>query len=86
MRNGQVNSISEVDFSGLGMPCIAVYNSPEDFPGRSVARVFDLDKPTDTVIVRDNPIEIAADIRRYTGMAFIPRMQEDVPSLIGVWM
>jgi hypothetical protein len=86
MQNKRVNSISEVDFSGPGMPCIAVYKNPEDFPGQSVARIYDLDKPTDTIIVRDNPVEIAEDIRTHTGMVFIPRRKEDVPSLIGVWI
>lgn len=86
MQNRQVNSVREIDFSGLHAPCIAVYRNPEDFPGKSVARVYDMDRPTDTVIVRENPIEIAVDILKYTGMRFIPRTEEDVPSLIGVWI
>ncbi len=85
-KNKIAGSVREIDFSGLHAPCIAVYRNPEDFPGKSVARVYDMDRPTDVVIVRENPIEIAADIRKYTSMKFIPRTKEDVSALIGVWI
>lgn len=47
-----------------------------------MARVFDMDKPTDT----DTAEEINEDIGRNTHMAYMERDPNDVPSLVGVWM
>lgn len=68
------------------MPIIAVYQHPEDFPEKCVARIYELDKPTDTLMIKDTLEEIETDIRKNTGMTFIPRGAEDVLSLVGVWM
>ena len=51
-----------------------------------MARVYELDKPTDTLMIKDTLKEIEMDIRKNTGMTFIPRGVEDVLSLVGVWM
>lgn len=82
----RVKSIREVDFSGLKAPFIAVYKHPEDFPGECVARIYETDKPTDTLMVKDTVEEIEADIKKYTSMTFMHRGAEDVLSLVGVWM
>lgn len=86
MKEKRVGSIKNVDLSGLRFPLIAVYESPADFKGKCVARVFDMDKPTDTIIVKDTAEEINEDIRRNTHMAYMERDPNDVPSLVGVWM
>lgn len=86
MKEKRVGSIRNVDLSGLRFPVIAVHESPEDFRGQCVARVFDMDKPTDTIIVKDTAEEINEDIRRNTYMAYMERDPNDVPSLVGVWM
>lgn len=86
MQEKRVESIKEVDFSGLKVPFIAVYQRPEDFPEKCVARIYELDKPTDTIIVKDTLKEIEIDIQENTGMVFMPRKAEDVRSLVGVWM
>ena len=51
-----------------------------------MARIYELDKPTDTLMIKDTLEEIETDIRENTGMTFIPRGAEDVLSLVGVWM
>lgn len=81
-----MESIKEVDFSGLRVPFVAVYNSPDDFRGMYVARVYDLDKPTDTIMLKKTLEEITADIEENTKMVFVSRGKEDVPALVGVWM
>lgn len=86
MQEKRVESIKEVDFSGLKVPFIAVYQRPEDFPEKCVARIYELDKPTDTILVKDTLKEIEIDIQESTGMVFMPRKAEDVRSLVGVWM
>lgn len=82
MQEKRVESIREVDFSGLNVPFIAVYSHPVDFPDKCVARVYELDKPTDTIILK----EIEEDIKKHTSMIFLPPGPEDMPSLVGVWM
>ena len=86
MQQKRVESVKEIDFSGLKMPIIAVYQHPEDFAEKCVARIYELDKPSDTLMIKDTLEEIETDIRKNTGMAFIPRGAEDVLSLVGVWM
>lgn len=79
-------SIREVDFSGLKVPFVAVYGHPDDFPDKYVARIYELDRATDTIMVKETLEEITADIKEHTAMTFIPRGTADVPSLVGVWM
>lgn len=86
MQEKRVRSMHEVDFSGLKAPFIAVYKHPEDFPNECVARIYEMDKPTDTLMVKDTLEEIEADIKKYASMTFIPRAVEDVLSLVGTWM
>lgn len=86
MQEKRVQSIQEMKLSTLNMPMLAVYKSPDDFPGYYVVRVYDMEKPTDTVMVKRSLTEIEMDIRTHTGMVFIPRSKEDVESLVGVWM
>lgn len=81
-----VASTYEVDFTGLKLPIITVYKSPRDYPGCYVARVFDMDKPTNVTITRDNLEDLQQDIAEHTGMVFIPRSMEDGQQVIGTWI
>lgn len=82
-----VSSMEKVDLSELVCPMITVYQSPVDFPGHCVARVFDGPRPTNTVVLRRFLVEIQRDIKKHTaGMHFIPRDETDPLSIIGVWM
>lgn len=51
-----------------------------------VARTYELDRATDTIMVKETLEEIETDIKEHTAMTFIPRGTADVPSLVGVWM
>lgn len=82
----KVDSIKEVDLSGLEMPMIVVYDHPTDYPDNYVARVFEVGNPTNAVIVKDDVDEIQQDIRENTDMMFFPRESEDKPCIVGVWM
>lgn len=86
MQEKRVESIREVDFSGLKVPFVAVYGHPGDFPDKYVARIYELDRATDTIMVKETLEEIEMDIKEHTAMTFIPRGTADVPSLVGVWM
>ena len=91
VRNGRARACKrfreqEVDFSGLKVPFVAVYGHPDDFPDKYVARIYELDRATDTIMVKETLEEIEMDIKEHTAMTFIPRGTADVPSLVGVWM
>lgn len=53
---------------------------------KPVARIYELDRATDTIMVKETLEEIEMDIKEHTAMTFIPRGTADVPSLVGVWM
>lgn len=48
-----VTSIQEINLEDIRFPIIAVFEHPEDYPTKSIGRIFELTKPTDTVIVKD---------------------------------
>lgn len=75
-------SIKEVDLSGLKLPVIAIYDHPEDY----VARVFDTDRPTDTIILKPTLAAVQEDIRDNTNMVFFARGAEDDKCIVGAWM
>lgn len=72
----------------LGIPGMARAKQiiTDDFPDKYVARIYELDRATDTIMVKETLEEITADIKEHTAMTFIPRGTADVPSLVGVWM
>lgn len=86
MIDRQVKSAAEIDFSGLICPMIVVYRSPRDYPGRYAARVFDMDKPTNAILVQKSLDELQRDIKEHTGKFFIPRSAEDDKVILGVWI
>lgn len=53
-----IKSIRDVDLSIFQFPQVAVYNKPEDYPDKAVARVFDNGEPTNIVIIADNPEDL----------------------------
>lgn len=82
----QVNSIRDVDFRGMRLPVIAIYEKPAEYPDKIVARVFDVDKPTDTVMVKDTFREVQQDIARNTNKHFLLRDAKDDPCIVGTWI
>ena len=51
-----------------------------------MARVFDITRPTDTVVVKDSLQELQKDISRNVAKSFIPRDEKDDPFIIGSWI
>ena len=79
-------TIKEVDLTNLKVPAIVIYDHPSDYPKHYVARVFDGDKPTDTIMLNKSLGSIYDDISDNTDMIFISRGPEDDPCIEGVWM
>lgn len=81
-----VDSVRKIDFGDCTMPMITVYSNPKDYPGKVVARVYDVDKPTNAVIVKDSLKELEEDLLAYSNMIPIGRTPEDDKTVIGVWI
>lgn len=86
MNENIINSMVEADMKELSVPLIAVYEHPDGYPEKCVARIYDMGEPTDTVMVMDSVDEIREDIELNTDMTFFPPGSDDVASLAGVWL
>lgn len=82
-----VNSFSEVDVSGLKCLIIAVYINPLDYPQDCVARIFDLDQPTNIILSRRTLEELRADIiQTFPHMVRFDRAKNDVQCVAETWI
>lgn len=86
--NQIVESMSQVDFSGLTLPLITIYEKPYDFPTVFVARVWDGKGPkaTNTLITRDSLQEIREDIEAAGFTIKFPRAEDDDRHIVETWM
>lgn len=82
----KVDSVSQMNFERLKLPLIAIYQNPDDYPGYYIARLFDIDRPTNVVMMKKELAELQKDIREHTEMVWIKRSQNDVPALVGTWI
>lgn len=85
-RDKVVKSIREIDLTGLRFPIIAIYKHPDDYPDKYVARIFDINRYTYTVILKDTLQELQEDISRNISKTFIPRDEKDEPCMVGSWI
>lgn len=65
-------------------PLICIYDSPEDWPGKFVARLWDMQRPTPYVAVADSLEELRALIP--TGMMPLPRDPRDAGCIVETWI
>lgn len=91
MRDKIAESLAQIDMRYLLMPIISVYGKNQiEYPGEYVARVFDAEKPTNTVIIRDSLEELQSNIELHLPWMFMgifmERTENDDPSLIGCWI
>lgn len=66
-------------------PIWTVYENPTDFPGKFVARLWDLDQPTDQIKVADTLREIRAELMPL-GLHRLERQPEDDPHILETWL
>ena len=81
-----IKSIRDVDLSIFQFPQVAVFNKPEDYPDKAVARIFDNGQPTNVIMVADDPNDLRWNVRKYTNLVWCPRGKDDVLSLLGVYL
>lgn len=66
------------------VPIICIYDSPEDYPGKFVARLWDLDKATPYIVIAPTLDAIRGAIP--AGMMNFPRSPEDAPCIVESWI
>jgi len=66
------------------LPLICVYNSPSDYPGKFVARLWDVDKPTNIVAVAESLEEIRE--AKPPEMIIMERQPNDDPVIVETWI
>lgn len=87
MKTTEVKSFTEIDTSELRQPIICVFNKPDDYPDKYVARLFEGTAPTNIIITRDTVEEIREDIkRRFPAMLPFARSKEDYKSVVESWI
>lgn len=58
MKGFEIKSFVDFDFSLAKMPMIVVYDSPSEFPSKFVARLFNVDIPTNYFVTADTLEEL----------------------------
>lgn len=81
-----VSTIQQIDIRNMKLPIIAVFEHPEDYPDKCVGRIFEVDQPTEYVVIKDSIQELQYDIGKHFVGVFLTRAQKDVPSLVGCWV
>ena len=87
MKTREVRSFAEIDIRKIQIPCIGVYNRPDDYPDKCVARLFDGTKLTNIIITRNTVEEIREDItKHFPAMLPFTRDKEDCKCVVETWI
>ena len=84
-----VDSFAQVDFSEIKLPMAVIYDSPEDYPGEYVCRIWDGGDglhPTDTIMEGRTLEEMQEDIQAAGFTLRFPRTDGDDPAIVETWM
>lgn len=66
------------------IPIIVVYKKPSDYPDKYVARLWNLDKPTEVVIIKDTLAEVRSVIP--AGFFRLAPSVGDDPVIVETWI
>lgn len=66
------------------LPLICIYNNPSDYPGKYVARLWDVDKPTNMVAIAESLEEIRE--AKPPEMMIINRIPNNYPIIVETWI
>lgn len=67
------------------IPIITVYDHPQDYPDKFVARVFDMNRPTNMAAIADTYEELLEAIPT-RNMARMERSPKDDPVIMETWI
>lgn len=74
----------DADVSDIELPIITIYDNPKDYPGKFVARLFDINKPTNCITLADTLEEIRETLPY--GMIPLMRHPKDDEKIVEVWI
>lgn len=80
----QLDIFFQTAFTNLKMPLIVIYRNPSDYQGKFVARLWDMQSPTNLVVVKDT----LEQIRKAIPPKFVKleRATDDDPNIVEVWL
>ena len=65
-------------------PCFTVYEKPTDFPDKFAVRLFDGDKPTRLLCIKNTLSQARAAIPK--GFLRVTRSEKDDPKIVETWL
>lgn len=78
--------IRDADLSDLKISIAVIYDKPLDFPDKFAIRIFDRDKPTNIVVLKDSLKECYEECVDGGFHARIPRSENDNPHIVESWI
>ncbi len=79
-----VNSFNEINLSKYKMPIIVIFSSPIDYQDMYIARVFDVNKPTNYILMRTNLEAIRKEIPKE--FSLIKKSPGDDATIVETWI
>ena len=86
--NKMVESMKQVDLSEIKIPMAVIYDSPKDFPGMYLCRIWEGAgcHPTNTIMQKNSLDEMREDLQAAGFMIRFPRADGDDPVILDTWM
>lgn len=83
-----VESLTQVDFSGIQIPMAVIYENPKDCPEKYVCRIWEGKEchPTNTAVKKNTLEEIREDIKAAGFTMRFPRVEDDDPVILETWV
>lgn len=79
-----LNSFDNVDFSEMKAPIIVIYDHPSDYPKLWVARIWNIDRPTNVVVINENLNTLRTLLP--INMIMLNSSQKDDPCIKEIWL
>jgi hypothetical protein len=83
-KSVEIPSFRELDYKSYFLPMIVVYRNTSEFPGKVVARLFDLNSPTPYIVLGQSLETIRETIPGH--FTNIGRKKQDDPVIKEVWV
>lgn len=78
-----LTTFHQFDFTPYRLPMIVVYDTPSDFPNHIVARLFDINEPTEYAVIAENVPSIRQKIPLQHKLK---RAEHDDPNIVEMWL
>ncbi|WP_061809769.1 hypothetical protein [Rossellomorea vietnamensis] len=79
-----ISSFDEVALSDFKMPIICIYQSPKDYQGMFVARLFDVNQPTHNILMRPTLEAVRSEIPER--FSVVPKAQGEDDNIVETWI